>query len=242
MNAHRMATNSAVSLKFRVRSYLAANCEQCHQPGGISSALWDARLSTPGPLTGIINGPLHNDFGNTDNRVIVPGSLADSVLFPRVANLGASHMPPLATSVINKEAVELLAAWITNDLPNYVSFAAWQSNYFGAANAPNAGPDDDADADGAKNYLEYLTQTNPTNWLDAWKISVELSNNTPQIIFPQVANRAFEVQETANLMNDDPWSPLDVPGNEPFFSSSNRTLTVEDSLNTDTNRFYRVRV
>jgi len=236
------ATNSAVSLEYRVRSYLAANCVQCHQPGGIVSAMWDARLSTPGPFTGIINGALHNDFGNTNNRVIVPGSLATSTLFQRIANLGPSHMPPLATSVLHEEAVQLLAAWITNDLPAYVSFAAWQTNYFGSSTTPNAGPGEDADGDGAKNYLEYLTETNPTNSLDAWRISVELSNNSPQVVFPQIANRAFEVQSTLSLSVTNSWSPLDVPGNQPFFSSSNRTARVSDVLAWETNKFYRVRV
>jgi len=236
------ATNSAVSLEYRVRSYLAANCAQCHQPGGIVSAMWDARLSTPGLYTSIINGALHNDFGNTNNRVVVPGSLDDSVLFQRVANLGPSHMPPLATSLVHEEAVELLAAWITNDLPAEVSFASWQSNYFGSTNAPYAGPRDDSDGDGAGNYLEYLTQTNPTNALSVWSISVELSNAVPQIVFPQIPNRAFEVQATLLLSGNNSWSPLDVPGNQPFFSSSNRAAFVSDPQSGETNKFYRVHV
>lgn len=236
------ATNAAVSREYRVRSYLAANCAQCHQPGGIQSALWDARLSTPGPFAGIINGALHNDFGNPNNRVIVPGSLANSVLFQRVANLGGSHMPPLATSVIHDEAVALLAAWITNDLPNYVGFKSWQVSYFGSTNTANAGPDDDADGDSAKNYLEYLTQTNPTNSLSAWRISADLANGTPQIAFPQIANRAFEVQAISALGGSNSWLPLDVPGNQPFFARSNRTASIPDTLLSDTNKFYRVRV
>jgi glucose/arabinose dehydrogenase len=236
------AMDPAVSLEYRVRSYLAANCVQCHQPGGIVSAMWDARLSTPGPFTGLINGELHNDFGNPNNRVIVPGSLSESVLFQRVANLGASHMPPLATAVLHQEAVDLLAAWITNDLPGYVSFAAWQSNYFGTTNAPGAGPEDDADGDGAKNYLEYLTQTNPTNSLSAWSISAALSNGTPQVFFPQTANRGFEVQSTPALESQNLWLPLNLPANRPFFSSSNRAAVVNDVPSADTNKFYRVRV
>jgi len=236
------ARNDEVSREYRVRSYLAANCVQCHQPGGILSALWDARISTPGSLAGIINGPVNNDFGNTNNRVIVPGSLAESVLFQRVANLGPSHMPPLATSLIHSEAVDLLAVWITNDLPNHVTFAEWQVNYFGGTNAPNAGPNDDADGDGARNYLEYLTQTNPSNSVNAWRISMELSNGTPQIVFSQTANRAFEVQTSFNLSGINSWFPLDVPGNQPFFSVTNRTAAIGDALSPATNKFYRVRV
>ena len=43
------ATNTAASLEFRARSFLAANCVQCHQPGGVAEqqANWDARISTP---------------------------------------------------------------------------------------------------------------------------------------------------------------------------------------------------
>src|SRR6267378_4086813 len=47
------ATNTAVSLDYRVHSYLAANCAQCHQPGGSGQALWDARITTPTVQAGI---------------------------------------------------------------------------------------------------------------------------------------------------------------------------------------------
>jgi len=41
-------TNAAFSLEFRARSFLAANCSQCHQPGGAAQrAVWDARITTP---------------------------------------------------------------------------------------------------------------------------------------------------------------------------------------------------
>src|SRR5438874_777408 len=51
-------TNSSVSLEFRVRSYLAATCSHCHEPGGLAHALWDARISTTTANAGIINGTL----------------------------------------------------------------------------------------------------------------------------------------------------------------------------------------
>lgn len=235
------ATNNTASLESRVRSYLDANCVQCHQPGGTSQALWDARLFTPGPQSGIINGALLNSFGSTNNRVIVPGSLSNSVLFQRVANLGAGHMPPLATSVVNTQAVALLAAWITNDLPNHVSYQSWQSNYFGSTNAANAAQLADPDSDGAKNYLEYLTSTVPTNAASGWKVSIAHSNSQVHVVIPQVANRAVEVQATTNLLNSNSWSALNLPANAPFFPASNRTTTVSEPP-AATPKYYRVRV
>ena len=236
------ATNGNVSLEYRARSYLAANCVQCHQPGGVNYALWDARINTPGPQTGIFNGRLNNDFGNTNNRVIVPGSLANSVLFQRVANLGSGHMPPLATSVLNTEAIGLLSAWITNGLSGYQSFMDWQLVYFGSTNDVIAQPLADPDRDRAENYLEYLTATIPTNATSAWGISIKRSSTNVQLNIPQVANRAFEVQATTNLLNSDSWSALNLPANAPSFPSSNRTAVVEDIVQPGPLRFYRARV
>jgi hypothetical protein len=42
-----LANNTTASLDYRVRSYLAANCVQCHQPGGSAIGFWDARITTP---------------------------------------------------------------------------------------------------------------------------------------------------------------------------------------------------
>ena len=236
------ATNDAVSLEYRARSYLEANCVQCHQPGGTSQALWDARVFTVGPSNGIINGTLFNNQGNTNNRVVVPGSLSNSVLFQRVAYLGPSHMPPIATSVINTQAVNLLAAWITNDLANYQSYPVWQLAYFGSTNAPNAQQLADADGDRAKNYLEYLTGTVPTNAASAWGISIERSNGNARITVPQVANRAFEIQSTFDLLNINSWSPLNLPANAPSFPVSNRTAIVEEPIQPGSPKYYRARV
>lgn len=109
------ATNTSASAEFRARSYLAANCVQCHQPGGVAlqQANWDARITTPLSVANIIDGALVKDFGDTNNRVVKLRALTNSVMYSRVANLGAFHMPPLATSVINTQAVQLLADWIT---------------------------------------------------------------------------------------------------------------------------------
>ena len=245
LRALASATNAAWSLEYRVRSYLAANCAQCHQPGTDCLAVWDARISTPTAAAGIINGRLVFPLnGDPDGRVIVPGSLEHSMLLTRISELSSAtfHMPPLATSVLNTEAVNLLSEWITNGLANDRSFAEWQVAFFNSTNAAAAAPDADPDGDGAINQLEYLTGSNPLLPSDAWKISIRLKASAVQIIFPHLVNRAYQVQWTINLSDANSWIALDHPDNRPFFSSTNGQTMMEDVIAGSSAKFYRVRV
>jgi hypothetical protein len=243
LRALAAATNTAWSLEYRVRSYLAANCAQCHRPGTDCLALWDARLSTPTATAGILKGRLVFPLGADPNgRVLVPGSLEHSMLLFRIANLGSFHMPPLATSVVNMEAINLLREWITNGLANYQSFADWQLTVLGSTNLPAAAFDADPDGDGASNQLEYLLGTNPLLPGDAWRISIQPQTSSMQIAFPRLANRAFEVQWTTNLQDVTSWVALDRPDNRPFFSSTNGQTTVEAAAGNSGAKFFRVRI
>jgi hypothetical protein len=122
------ATDATVTLENRVRSYLQANCVQCHQPGGTAQGFWDARISTPLAAAGLLNGTLSNNYGDEANRVIRSGSLENSILFRRVSQLGPGHMPPLATSERNEEAVALLREWISSLIGSLV-FTVDQDGY-----------------------------------------------------------------------------------------------------------------
>jgi uncharacterized repeat protein (TIGR03806 family) len=235
-------TNTDVSQEYRVRSYLAANCAQCHQPGGLARALWDARIATTTGNSGIIKGALMNDFGNSNNRVIAPGSLANSVLFTRISTPGILRMPPIDSTVLDTNAISLVASWITNDLPSYLSFSDWQTLYFASTNGPTAGAAADPDGDGAQNYLEYLTGTDPLQSSSCWRIGMQLNNPYVQVVFPQISNRAFEVQARTNIFDSSAWTPLDVPGNEPYFARTNRVGSLNQPLNPSGSVFYRVRV
>ncbi|HSY18566.1 MAG TPA: PQQ-dependent sugar dehydrogenase [Candidatus Acidoferrales bacterium] len=109
------ATNTAASLEFRSRSFLMANCSQCHQPAGTAqNANWDARITTPTALAGLINGAVVNNLGNPASCVIVPGSLTNSVLLTRISTRGANsiQMPPLASSLVDITATNLISQWI----------------------------------------------------------------------------------------------------------------------------------
>lgn len=232
-------TNTTVGLEYRVRSYLAANCVQCHQPGGTALGNWDARISNPLSLAGLVNGPLVNGTADPANRVIVPGDTAHSMLLSKISQRGPGQMPPLGSTVLDTNAVALVTAWITTDLTNYQTFAQWQFSKFGSINTPNSTATDDFDGDGSSNFQEYLLGTNPLIAANVWKISLTTSNGQAQISFPRMANRGFEVQGSTNVAG--PWQPLDLPGNRVLPSAVTSPAVVEDSASGAPSKFYRIR-
>ena len=104
----------AAPLEDRLRSYLAVNCAQCHQPDGPALGSWDARFATGISASGIVDGWLVNDQGNPANRVIKPGSPAESMLLQRIRTLGQGRMPPLASTELDREGLALLELWINS--------------------------------------------------------------------------------------------------------------------------------
>lgn len=103
-------TNASVA--WRARSWLSVNCSPCHQPGGLGSGQFDTRLSTPTSSAGLILGPLQSPSGDIADRVVVPGDLVHSKLFTRINTRGLQQMPPLATSIVDEEGVEVIRQWI----------------------------------------------------------------------------------------------------------------------------------
>jgi uncharacterized repeat protein (TIGR03806 family) len=101
------------SLTERVRSYLAVNCSQCHQPSGTAPATWDARPTLPLSGMGLING-LPKNFGNDPrNRLVIPGDPGHSVLLMRLnGSNNFSRMPPLASHMLDVAGADLVESWI----------------------------------------------------------------------------------------------------------------------------------
>lgn len=220
--AFATATNSAYSLEFRARSYFAMNCVQCHQPGGPGAQSWDARPWLTLDQTHLINGQPADPGNDPANRLIVPGDTAHSIVLQRILGNGFSRMPPLATHQLDLGASNLLTAWITIGLTNQ-TFADWQNAHFGSTNAPNAAATADPDGDRVNNYLEYLTQTDPLNPNDAWRMTITSAGNQIDLSYPRVPNLAVVIETSPDLAN---WAPWDVPGNQPFFASTAGTTAL----------------
>lgn len=114
LGAYAQADDASAPLEWRVRSYLGANCVQCHQPGGIVQGLFDARPTTSTEGANLINGLLVANRGDNAARVLVPGDPTHSMLLKRIQADGVPRMPPLATYERDPKDEELLKAYISS--------------------------------------------------------------------------------------------------------------------------------
>jgi uncharacterized repeat protein (TIGR03806 family) len=107
------ADDAARSVQDRARSYLDANCSQCHRPGG-TVAYFDARYDTPLEKQELIDGPVLIDQGIDRPRVISPHDIWRSIIYMRVNTVDDIKMPPIARETIDQKGVSLLQDWITS--------------------------------------------------------------------------------------------------------------------------------
>jgi hypothetical protein len=97
----------------RARSYLHSNCAQCHQQAGGGNSQIELQWTTDLEKMRLVDvKPVHHTFGLPEARIVAPGHPDRSVLLQRMSHRTAGHMPPLATSLVDEAAVELLREWI----------------------------------------------------------------------------------------------------------------------------------
>ena len=236
--------DESISVEQRVRSYLAANCAQCHQPGGSGWGQFDTRLFTPLSASKLIHGPLNNSSGDSSNVVVHPGRPDLSMLLTRISTLQTgSRMPPLGTSVLDTQAIALVSRWITNELTTYRTFAQWQMENFGSTTTASGLAAADPDGDDANNWAEYLTGTLPDDAGDFWKIQIERSGSGTSIRFPKIPNRIVTLEWLEEFSATNRWKFLESQGNQPVVPSTGGQHSVPNAESDNARtRHYRARV
>ena len=220
-------TDTDSSEEARVRAYLDVNCAMCHS-GEDSSVpgLFDARWSTGTDAAGLINGLLTNNQGDVMNRVIVPGNLIHSTIIDRLEG-DLPRMPPLASTVVDGEAVDLLTNWINGSLRGRESFVGWSQRTFGRLVETTG----DEDSDGLSNLLEFYAGTAGDNAADRFETGI----SGGRFEFFQPANRRAVVEWSSDLNS---WVPM--AGEGPRFPAVGRERIVE--MPEADEGFFRVRL
>ncbi|MGC9943852.1 MAG: chitobiase/beta-hexosaminidase C-terminal domain-containing protein, partial [Verrucomicrobiota bacterium] len=107
-------TNLNAPIVQRVRSYLDANCAQCHQPGGTGIS-FDARYDTPLTNQNLINYPAALSLGYDHAKIIAPNDVWRSVIYDRMNTVDPTiKMPPLDRNLVDSNAVATLVAWVNS--------------------------------------------------------------------------------------------------------------------------------
>jgi mono/diheme cytochrome c family protein len=230
------ADDTSVSLTYRVRSFLAANCSQCHQFERGSS--WDAKIHNPLSDASIIRGVLNKSFGDSDNRVISPGDAGHSVMLTRLSSLGGIRMPPLGSTTLNQEGIQLVSDWI-DELASYQDYSQWAFSSFGSTNAPSTWPQANPDQDPSPNLLEFLTGTDPNNGGEYWRFQVSVTGNQATVAFLRLPDVAYIVESSRDLKE---WHAWEVEENSPAFSASPGTSQISGKVAGPGPRYFRMKV
>jgi hypothetical protein len=96
-------TDPSSTVQHRMRSWIDANCSQCHRPGGTGPG-YDARFYTP------------LESQNLINNFVRFRDVAGSALYQRDNALDSTKMPPLAKNLVHEDAMANLRQWIASPL------------------------------------------------------------------------------------------------------------------------------
>ncbi len=230
------------SLESRVRSYLAVNCAYCHQPGGTGPPSWDGRPQLNLWETAMVNGlPLAGSL-DPSHRIVVPGDPTRSILWTRLTGTNSyTRMPPLATSEIDQQSVQLVADWISNSLPSRQDYNAWRLSHFGDLVSAQGQPDADPDGDGHSNFAEFLTYSDPTNGHNFYSPIVTAGGGQFTFQVPNFSGRSILVETSTDLGMADPWQPWDVPSNNGIPLETGGTNTLTGTIS-DPHRYFKIMI
>jgi putative heme-binding domain-containing protein len=100
-------------LDAQARSYLHVNCAHCHQFGAGGTADIDLRYTNPIDQTKALEArPAQGAFAIKDAQILAPADPYRSVLYYRMAKVGAGRMPHISSEVVDEEGLRLIHDWI----------------------------------------------------------------------------------------------------------------------------------
>jgi uncharacterized repeat protein (TIGR03806 family) len=112
-DAMRDPHDATASLDDRARAYIDSNCAMCHRPAGGTPVDLDLRWATASASMQLFGVPAVTPVpGHAGMRAVV-GDPGASDLWLRIDRRDAFGMPPLLSSLVDEQAVLLLADWIT---------------------------------------------------------------------------------------------------------------------------------
>jgi uncharacterized repeat protein (TIGR03806 family) len=232
LERHIRPEETQYPLEQRARSYFDVNCAYCHQDGGSVTGFWDGRAHLTLEQTGLIHGVPVVNGGNPDRRYVVPGQPDLSIMLSRVAaSNGFTRMPPLATSELDLQGIELLTAWIDEARELY---DGWRDGYF-AANDPNGARTADPDGDGVNNYDEYLLGSSPVSGANPWQAGTAGGKLT----FLRKSHRYYAIETSDSLGNWQPWS---IPEIDRAYQATDTLTEIPLPVSPTGKQFFRFQV
>ncbi len=235
--------DESVSLSFRVKSLLWANCSSCHREGGPGGGFWKAQPGFSWDQMKVINGTVNNTAFTATSKVINPNKLDESEIYQRLLNLGFGHMPPVATSEVNQEAVDIVKRFIESVVAEDESFEHYTESHFSNPSAVEAESDSDPDGDGLSNYKEFLLKSNPLLSGGELELQYFEVNQNLNLSFNSIPGRRIELEFKNDFSESDSWQLLGVPGSVSSYPASSESVEILDIniLNND-HRYYRLKI
>ncbi len=115
-NGYPKLTNpddTTATIEDRARSYLDANCANCHLPGGSGRTNIDFRSQIPLESAHLVGVPATlSNMGIEGAQRLMPGAPDSSVIYLRMEDTTTLRMPPLATSIPDEFGTNLIKSWI----------------------------------------------------------------------------------------------------------------------------------
>ncbi len=104
--------DSSRDLDDRARSYLHANCANCHVFGNGSVVMELTRYKDLQQLHLVNEVPMKGDFGIEGGRLVVPGHPEQSIMLYRMLKGGSGRMPHIGGHVEDVAGIGLIDQWI----------------------------------------------------------------------------------------------------------------------------------